>query len=88
MGFTVTEIQPTPNPNALKFLLNGEISDRPISFLTPTEGNDHPLAIQLFQIEGVTGVLLLGDFVTVNKRPSAKWPEITERVREILEKIG
>ncbi len=85
MGFTVCEIQQTPNPNALKFIVDQSISDTPVSFLTPGQGAAHPLASQLFAIEGVTSLLLLGNFVTVNKRPSAKWGLITKRVREILE---
>lgn len=86
MGFNVTEVQPTPNPNAAKFVLDREISDRPISFLTPAEGGSHPIAAQLFEIKGVTSVLLLGDFVTVNKDAAAKWEPITAKVKEILQK--
>ena len=86
MGYSVKEIQPTPNPNAAKFILDGEISDRPISFLSPEQGRDHPIACQLFAINGVSSILMLGDFVTINKRSDVKWPEITEKIREILEK--
>jgi hypothetical protein len=32
----------------------------------------------------VASVLLLGDFVTVNKDPATRWERITARVREIL----
>lgn len=86
MSLKVTEIQPTPNPNAVKFLMSGEISDRPVSFLSAAEGRDHPIASQLFSIDGVTSVLLLGDFVTVNKNHDADWGKIRQKVREILEK--
>lgn len=82
----VTEIQPTPNPNALKFLLSRAITESPISFLSPEEGRGHPIASQLFAIDGVVSVLMLGDFVTINKRDGANWPPITQKVREILEK--
>ena len=88
MGFVVKEIQATPNPNAVKFVLDGEISQSPVSFLNPNEGKDHPLASQLFGIRGVTSVLLLGDFVTINKRPDVKWESITQNVQEILKKTG
>jgi hypothetical protein len=57
-----------------------------VSFLEPAEGADHPIASQLFSIQGVTSVLLLGDFVTVNKSPRAKWEHITPKVKEILQK--
>jgi hypothetical protein len=86
MGFQVKEIQPTPNPNAAKFVLDREISERPISFLQATEGKDHPVASQLFSINGVTSVLMLGDFVTIKKKPEIPWKTITEKVEEILQK--
>jgi NFU1 iron-sulfur cluster scaffold homolog, mitochondrial len=85
MGFKVKEIQPTPNPNAAKFVLDREIAPQPMSFLNAEQGKDHPLASQLFAIKGVTGILLLGDFVTVNKSPTVKWEQITTRVEEILQ---
>lgn len=86
MGYVVREVQPTPNPNAAKFVLDKEISDRPVSFLNPSEGKDHPLASELFGIEGVSSLLLLGDFVTVNKTADAEWKSITQKVQEILKK--
>ena len=87
MPFLIKEIQPTPNPNAAKFVLDGEISPGPVSFLTPDQGKDDPLASQFFAINGVTSVLLLGDFITINKHPDAKWDPITSKVREILQKL-
>ena len=86
MGYLVKEIQPTPNPNAAKFILDGEISDRPISFLNAEQGRDHPTACQLFAVQGVTSVLLLGNFVTINKRSDVEWQAITQKVQEILQK--
>lgn len=85
MGFKVTEVQPTPNPNAVKFLLDRPISDNPISFLNPSEGQRHPLASKLFALNGVTSLLLLGDFITVNKSGNVNWSGLTKKVEEILE---
>jgi hypothetical protein len=87
MGFAVKEVQATPNPNATKFVLDGEISDRPISFLNADQGKDDPLASKLFAIQGVVSVLILGDFVTVNKEANAAWPPITRKVEEILKNL-
>ncbi len=86
MGFLVKEIQATPNPNAVKLVLDREISDKPISFLRAEEGTKHPVASQIFSIKGVTSVLILGDFVTINKKPDVSWKTITEKVEEILQK--
>ena len=84
-GFRVLETQPTPNPNALKFILDRPISDSPISFLTPDSAADHALAQRLFAIQGVTSLLLLGDFITVNKSPERAWNQITPAVKRVLD---
>src|SRR5205823_3854221 len=67
MPFKVQEIQPTPNPDALKFILDQPISERPVSFFNAAAAKDHPQAKQLFDIQGVSSLLFLGDFVTINK---------------------
>ena len=87
MPFDVTQVQPTPNPNAVKFVLDRPISDRPVSFLSAEQATGHPIAQQLFAIGGVTSVLLLGDFVTINKDASAAWPTIKRRVKQVLSQV-
>lgn len=84
MPLQIREVLPTPNPNAMKFVLDQAISDRPMSFLNATAAENHPLAKRLFSIEGVTSVLLLGDFVTINKSSNAKWPDIKKNVKHML----
>ena len=84
MGYRVISVEPTPNPNALKFLLDGRISDKPVSFFSPEAGKGHALAEKLFAIQGVTSLLLLDDFVTVNKQAAAAWKSITPEVKRVL----
>ena len=84
MGFVVREIQPTPNPNAAKFMLDRPVVDRPTSFLKAADAAAHPLAGRLFDIPGVTSLLFLGDFLTVNKSPDAKWSRISKQVERLL----
>jgi hypothetical protein len=84
MGFNVSQVQPTPNPNAAKFVLDRSVSPQPISFFTPAAAEGHPLAKKLFAIDGVTSLLLLGDFITVNKSPNAQWSQITKAVKQVL----
>jgi Scaffold protein Nfu/NifU N terminal len=85
MGFSVIEVQTTPNPNAAKFVLDREIANPPISFFNAEAGKDHPLAKKLFAIPGVASLLLLGDFVTINKRQDVDWKSITPAVKRVLE---
>ena len=84
MPWTVREVQSTPNPNAIKFVLDRHITEERLSFTNPSSAADHPLASQLFEISGVSSLLLLGDFVTVVKSPAAKWANITPKVKKVL----
>ena len=87
MPFRVLEVQSTPNPNAAKFVLDKPIAEQPTSFFNAGAAKGHALAEQLFAIPGVSSLLLLGDFVTVNKTADANWPPIRERVRQVLSAV-
>lgn len=87
MTVNILQVQATPNPNAKKFVVDGVVSQSPVSFFTAEAAAGHPLAAALFAIEGVSNVLLLGDFVTVGKRPEAGWPAITTAVKKALKKF-
>ncbi|HEX8322802.1 MAG TPA: NifU N-terminal domain-containing protein [Tepidisphaeraceae bacterium] len=84
MALRVTDVHPTPNPNALKYSLDGKICETPVSFFKAEDGRDHPVASRLFAISGVDSVLLLHDFVTINKSAAAKWKDITPAVKKVL----
>jgi hypothetical protein len=85
MPFRVVEIQPTPNPNAAKFILDRPVAPQPTSFFTAAAATEHPLAKQLFAIPGVSSLLLLGDFITVNKQPDVSWKDLSKAVERVLE---
>lgn len=84
MPFVVREVQSTPNPNAVKLLLDRTVAVEPVSLRScdATGGND--LARRLMAVKGVAAVLLLQDFVTINKSPEARWTDITRRIKRIL----
>jgi hypothetical protein len=84
MGFRVALIQPTPNPNAMKFVLDRVIAEHPVSFLQADAAKHCPLAEQLFLIEGVCSILFVGDFVTINKHSDVPWPPIKRQVKQLL----
>ncbi|MBV8780030.1 MAG: NifU N-terminal domain-containing protein [Phycisphaerae bacterium] len=84
MPYRVTAVDPTPNPNAMKFMLDRPISVDSESFLDSSAANENELAKALFAIDGVAGLLFLGDFVTVNKTPAGAWKQITPRVKKVL----
>ncbi|MEA2707559.1 MAG: hypothetical protein QOF78_160 [Phycisphaerales bacterium] len=84
MGYRVIEIQPTPNPNAAKFVLDRAVSEQPLSFFNAAAAKDYPLASRLFEIPGVSSLLLLGDFITINKSPNGDWDDISDQARAVL----
>jgi hypothetical protein len=76
-------IQPTPNPNALKFVVGGHFA-APTSYVAGRAA-DHPAAAALLALPGVTSVFMSADFITISKAPAAFWDEITPAARRILE---
>ncbi len=84
MAFRVREIQPTPNPNAVKLILDRPVSEQSTSFFNAGAAEGHPIASRLFGIAGVSSLLLLGDFITINKSPDARWADITGRAKKVL----
>jgi hypothetical protein len=62
------QTQDTPNPNCLKFLPGVTVLESgTLDFPSPITARGSPLARQLFRIEGVKGVFLGRDFVTITK---------------------
>ena len=75
------QTEATPNPATLKFLPGREVMAKgTANFTAATEAHASPLARRLFSIEGVTGVFLGGDFVSVTKADDRDWPVIKPRV--------
>ncbi|XP_072537207.1 NFU1 iron-sulfur cluster scaffold homolog, mitochondrial [Salminus brasiliensis] len=66
------QTQDTPNPNSLKFLpgriVLGESGT--MDFASPRDAFCSPLARQLFRIDGIKGVFLGPDFITITKTNS------------------
>lgn len=81
----VVDIQPTPNVNALKFVVNRRLTEgRSQTFRSPQEAQGHPLAAGLLAIPGVVQVFLLNDFLTVTRDPSANWESIAGDVEAAI----
>jgi Fe-S cluster biogenesis protein NfuA len=71
------QTEPTPNPNALKFLPGRDVSDSPTDFVNADEAAASPLAEALFRIEGVTGVFFGYDYVSVTREPQGlEWAQM------------
>jgi len=68
------QTETTPNPATLKFLPGCDVMTRSTAnFTGPEEAARSPLALRLFEIDGVSGVFLGSDFITVTKMPTREW---------------
>ncbi|MEI8393915.1 MAG: NifU family protein [Rhodospirillaceae bacterium] len=68
------QTEETPNPATLKFLPGCSVTGGgPVDFPEPAGAARSPLARGLFAVEGVTGVFLGADFVTVTKSAGKTW---------------
>ena len=62
------QTEATPNPATLKFIPGRTVLDHgTLEFRDEASSKDSPLAARLFEIEGVTGVFLGSDFISVTK---------------------
>ena len=78
--------QPTPNPNAMKFNVSVQVtSGKSESYSSKEQAESSPLARAIFALDGVTGVFMLNNFVTVNKSESASWNDLVGDVVEAIE---
>ena len=72
--FIQTEI--TPNPNSLKFLPGKTVSNNGSFEVTKKEETDSKLVRNLLSVNGVTGVFLGPDFISINKKEEIIWEDI------------
>lgn len=83
----VSSIQPTPNPNAMKFLLDRQIaaSGQSLAYGKPEDARSDVLAQALFAIPGVETLFFCDNFVTVSMAGKADWRAVAEQVTRLLE---
>lgn len=68
------QTEQTPNPATLKFLPGREVlGDGTADFRDAEAAKRSPLAERLFQVEGVEGVFLGADFISVTKPEDKEW---------------
>jgi NFU1 iron-sulfur cluster scaffold homolog, mitochondrial len=80
--FVQTEI--TPNPNALKFIPGKKVSNSGSFEVTKKEDFDNELVRNLLSINGVTGIFLGSDFLSINKEENTEWEDIKHIVISLI----
>jgi Fe-S cluster biogenesis protein NfuA len=66
----------TPNPNSLKFLPGKKVSNSGSYEITAKDETQNELVRNILSINGVKGIFLGQDFISVNKNEQIKWDDI------------
>ena len=74
----------TPNPNAMKFVVNKKIVDDVYEFKSIDQTKDSPLAKSLFGFDFVKEVFFDFNFVSLIQNPGNNWDENVMDVREFI----
>ena len=80
--FVQTEI--TPNPNSLKFLPGKTVSNSGPYEIINKDDIQNELVRNILSINGVLGVFLGKDFISVSKNDSIKWEDIKHIVISLI----
>ncbi len=80
--FVQTEI--TPNPNSLKFLPGKKVSKIGILEITKKEETNNELVKNLLSVNGVEGILLADNFISINKSENINWEEIKHIIISLI----
>ena len=80
--FVQTEV--TPNPNSLKFLPGKKVSNSGPYEITNKEDIQNELVRNILSVNGVEGIFLGKDFISVNKNENIKWEEIKHIIISLI----
>ena len=80
--FVQTEV--TPNPNSLKFLPGKSVSNHGSFEVNKKEETNNELLRNLLSINGVEGIFLGKDFISINKYDDVSWDEIKHIVISLI----
>ena len=80
--FVQTEV--TPNPNSLKFLPGKKVSNSGPYEITDKNDTQNLLIRNILSVNGVEGIFLGQDFISVNKDDVVKWDDIKHIVISLI----
>ncbi len=78
-------IQSTPNPNALKFVLNIPVKNQDkVTYRNAGHCGHNPMAAALFTVDHITEVYFFDNYVTVTQDGNADWDQIEEQIKKLI----
>ena len=79
------QIQGTPNPNALKFVLNVPVrTEGKAIYKTIDQCGDNAIARALFEIENISEVYFFDNYITVTQNGRGDWDQLEEKIQTII----
>jgi Fe-S cluster biogenesis protein NfuA len=79
----------TPNPHSVKWVLSRTLLEAGTAHFEQDPGAAvSPLAARLFAVDGVAGVFLARNFVTVTKREDVEWPALAQPLVDALKEFA
>lgn len=82
------DIQPTPNPNALKFILNYPVkSEGNSTYKSPTECGENKLALELFKVRGIDQLHFFENVIAITKFSYEDWNSVEIGVTKALKEF-
>ena len=70
------QTQETPNPNSLKFIPGKLVSNNGSFEINNKDEINNDLVRNILSINGVTGIFLGEDFLSVNKKENTNWEDV------------
>ncbi len=78
-------IQSTPNPNALKFVLNMPVkTEGKVTYKSADQAGQNPMAAAIFTVPNVSEVYFYDNYVTVTQDGNVDWDVIEEQIKRII----
>ena len=78
------QTEATPNPNSLKFLPGKKVSNSGPYEITSKEDSENVLVRNILSVNGVEGIFLGEDFISVNKNDLTKWEDVKHIVISLI----
>lgn len=86
MSYVDVMVDPTPNPNAVKFTLDRAVTEGGSeSFANKEQAQANPLAAKLFELPGVAAVFFLNNFITITRDPEFSWDSLVTEVVNVIQ---
>ena len=78
------QTQETPNPNSLKFIPGRLVSNNGSFEINDKDEVNNDLIRNILSINGVTGIFLGEDFLSVNKKENTNWEDVKHIVISLI----